>query len=544
MNTSRLSKSNINILSKTKLPHPNLTSSTTFLTSSTDDISFAAKQIQKINKKIFLQEYYSKKPWNKDSNNNIFLENGKSNFMLLHEIKKKLLHKQSLKDINWHSQRYFNEKQFNKVLDASHIVKQHETRKETVEPYIDIHTYKQQSKQICINNMLISILNDERNKIQQKQQAISNALVQSHNDLDNDISMFDTFKSDMRKQMKQNEINLSKVSLHNKQLMELKKKCMQDHRLILDEIEKTIRQIITHKYYAVFVHMLLGNGDKLVRSSIPDKIEIKYNREVELMEYAEHICNEMLFLLNNNTDTNSNTSAIDVDVDTERIINIFEQSENNIIRLIKLKEEYDIERANIIQQHALTINELEQKYQLHEKEYNACVSEVNELEKEIHMINNNINVDEFIMNAVNYLFELDEIIVGMPLKSKDNNLPKIKLLHKILDRSISRLRKLENNINTYLYEIEISKNENTELFNKCIDERKKEIKLLRYFKEKEQQSLQQNEKAKNLNSKLKLFVFKGRKKYPGPIPLHILKHKQRHKTPIKNIPEEQHLIDY
>lgn len=545
MNTSRLSKSNINILSKTKLPHPNnLTSSTTFLTSSTDDISFAAKQIQKINKKIFLQEYYNKKPWNKDSNNNIFLENGKSNFMLLHEIKKKLLHKQSLKDINWHSQRYFNEKQFNKVLDASHIVKQHETRKETVEPYIDIHTYKQQSKQICINNMLISILNNERNKIQQKQQAISNALVQSHNDLDKDISMFDTFKSDMRKQMKQNEINLSKVSLHNKQLLEMKKKCMQDHRLILDEIEKTIRQIITHKYYAVFVHTLLGNGEKIVCSSIPDKIEIKYNREVELMEYAEHICNEMLFLLNNNTNTNTNTSAIDVDVDTERIINIFEQSENNIIRLIKLKEEYDVERGNIIQQHASTINELEQKYKLHETEYNACVSEVNELEKEIHMINNNINVDEFIMNALNYLFELDEVIVGTPLKSKDNNLPKIKLLHKVLDRSILRLRKLENNINTYLYEIEMNKNENTELFNKCIDERKKEIKLLRYFKEKEQQSLQQNEKAKNLNSKLKLFVFKGRKKYAGPIPLHILKHKQRHKTPIKNTTEEQHLIDY
>jgi hypothetical protein len=268
-------------------------------------------------------------------------------------------------------------------------------------------------------------LNNERNKIQQKQQAISNALVQSHNDLDKDISMFDTFKSDMRKQMKQNEINLSKVSLHNKQLLEMKKKYMQDHRLILDEIEKTIRQIITHKYYAVFVHTLFGNGEKIVCSSIPDKIEIKYNREVELMEYAEHICNEMLFLLNNNTNTNTNTSAIDVDVDTERIINIFEQSENNIIRLIKLKEEYDVERGNIIQQHASTINELEQKYKLHETEYNACVSEVNELEKEIHMINNNINVDEFIMNAVNYLFELDEVIVGMPLKSKDNNLPKL-----------------------------------------------------------------------------------------------------------------------
>ena len=540
MNSSRLSKSNVNILSKTKLLQPNLTASTTFLTSSTDDVSFAANQIQKINKKMFLQEYYHKKPWNKDSNNNIFLENGKSNFMLLHEIKKKLLHKHSLKDINWHSQRYFNEKQLNKVLDASHIVKQHETRKETVEPYIDIHTYKQQSKEICVNNMLINILNEERNKINQKQQAISNALVRSHNDLDNDISLFDSFKDDMRKQTKQNEIYLSKVSLHNKQLLDMKKKCMQDHRLILDEIEKTIRQIITHKYYAVFVHSLLGNGEKIIHSSIPDKIEIKYNREVELTEYVEHICNEMMFLLNNNT---ANTNMINVDVDTERIINIFEQSENNIIRLIKLKEEYDIERSNIISSNASTINELVKRYELHESEYNAYVSEVEDLEKEMNVINSNINVDEFIMNAVNYLFELDEVLVGAPFKSKDN-LPKIKLLHKILDRSVSRLRKLEHSINTYLYEIEMNEKENSELFNKCIDERKKENKLLRYFKEKEQQSSKQNEKAKNLNSKLKLFVFTGRKKYAGPIPLHILKHKQRHKTPIKDTNEEQRLIDY
>lgn len=535
MNTSRLSKSNINILSKAKL-HPDFTSST-FLTSSTDDISFASNQVEKINKKIFLQEYYHKKPWNKDSNNNIFLENGKSNFMLLNEVKKKLLRKQSLKDINWHTHRYFNENQFNKVLDASHIVKQHETRKEVVEPYIDIHTYKKQSKEICINNMLISILNEERTKIQQKQQSMTNALVQSHSDLDNDMSLFDSFKDDMRKQTKENEIYLSKVALYNRQLLEVKKKCMQDHRLILDEIEKTIRQIITQKYYAVFVHSLLGNGHRFIHSNVPDKIEIKYNREIELTEYAEQIYNDMKFIVNNTS------KAIDMDVDTEKIINIFDQSENNIIRLIKLKEEYDIERNNIILANRSTIDELQKKYELHEQEYNACVSEVDDLKKQINDAHNNANVDEFLLNAMNYVVELDEAIVGAPFKSKDN-LPKMKLLNEILDRSVSRLRKLECNINAYLQEIDMNEKENSELFNKCIEERKKANKLLRYFKEKELLSAKQNEQAKNLHSKLKLFVFKGRKKYAGPVPLHILKHRTTQKAPIKDTKEEQRLIDY
>ena len=176
---------------------PRLSSrSTTFLTSSTDDVSFAQNQINKITRSNDLREYYKLKPWEK-SMVSVFKEEGKSNFMLLSDIRKKIsIENKSVKDINWSNQKYFTQEQLDKFFDASQIMRRVNNKKQCKEPFIDLFTYASQSKEICVRNMLIDLMNEERRKISRNQKEISNALQQSICELNNDIVLFDNFKEE------------------------------------------------------------------------------------------------------------------------------------------------------------------------------------------------------------------------------------------------------------------------------------------------------------------------------------------------------------
>ena len=511
----------------------------TFLTVSTDDVSFASNQIRKITQKFHLQNYYNKKPWDKDANNNIFLTSGKSNFMLINEVKNKLKTKKPLKELNTNMNSYIPNDQHDKIIEASHILKRYENRKDCKEPYIDIYTYKTQSKEICIKNMLIDLMNEERMKLNKHEQEISRALTLNQRDLDKDIALFDTFTNDVRIKSKEIENRLGRVMQENKHSIDRKKKHTQDHRVILDEMEKTLRQIITLKFYAVFVHTILGGGKKYIKSKLPDKLEIKDNREQELVEYTQQICDELGFLLDDEDDKECQRILSD----PEEVMNIYEQCENNILKFIAQRDEFIKERNAIANNQKENIDDLLMKYNLHEEEYQGYLNEHNYLEQRINDIKEGMIFDEFFIDALNYICEIDALIVGPPLKMKEK-LPKHKIINKVLERSNSCLEQVELNINKMIEELECYEEENSELFNKCVNKRKKDNKLKRYLQEKETIEEKLEERARRLNSKMGHVVIRGRGRYPEPIPLHILKNRKANKITITDNTDEFKMLEY
>ena len=75
---------------KTSTTLPRITSrSTTFITSTTDDVSFAQNQINKITRSNYLHEYYKLKPWEK-APNNIYKDSGTCNYVLLSDLRKSI----------------------------------------------------------------------------------------------------------------------------------------------------------------------------------------------------------------------------------------------------------------------------------------------------------------------------------------------------------------------------------------------------------------------------------------------------------------------
>ena len=223
------------------------TRNSTFLTLTTDDKAFALGQIGQIEKENYLKLQYTLKPWEK-GNMNIYSESGKSNYSVLSDLRKKLRIQTEMKDIDFNNNNYYNKYELEKIFDGFQIVNQVKTKDITKqlskEPYLDLNSFKAQSREICIKNMLLDLMKDERQKIIIETNEREKALEKEFDDLNKDMNAFENFKNNLKVQERKTEQILSKLTQDNKKLFEKKKKVTQEHRTILDEIEKSI--IVTH----------------------------------------------------------------------------------------------------------------------------------------------------------------------------------------------------------------------------------------------------------------------------------------------------------
>ena len=509
---------------KTSTTLPRITSrSTTFITSTTDDVSFAQNQINKITRSNYLHEYYKLKPWEK-APNNIYKDSGTCNYVLLSDLRKKIkIENKSVKDLNWAKQNYFHQEELDKFFDAAQIVRRFNTKKSCKEPYIDLFTYSAQSKDICIKNMLIDLMNEERNKLNVQQKEISTALAQSMQELSKDVIEFDSFKEEVKKKAKESELVLNAIMQRNKKLIEKKKKCTQEHRLILDEIEKSIRQIINMKYYAMFVHTLLGGGDKIVSCSLGDSIEIKNNREKELEDYSTKIFDEFGFLECDDVDDDN------ILKDSARVMNIYDVFESNIIKLISQKEEFDKEQKNLSEQNERLLSDLVNKVDAHEKEFVIYTKEKEKIEKDINEIITNSPHDEFVKYSIDLISEIENTLLSFSLSSTTSLCSvdsKFKVSKKIQSIMLS-LTSIENEINEHISTLESFEKENKDTFSQVVEDRKKVNKYNRHIEEKRLIKERQDERASRLNRKMNQFVIKGRGRWQVPIPPHILQKRKK-----------------
>lgn len=507
------------------------TRSTTFITSTTDDVGFAQQQIDKIDRQNYLSNYYRLKPWEQISNYNIYASSGKSNYSLLSDIRKKVKIGKPIKEINWSTEKSLNRNQLQKVFDASQIMKRIRNNSEFKEPYIDLHTYSSQSREICIRNMLIDLMNDERKKITQHQKEISYALSHSLKELNNDMNIFEKFQEEVRKKSKETEITLNKLLQQNKKLVDKKKKVNQEHRLLLDEIEKVIRMIFNMKYFGLFVQNLLGGETKFNDNSLRDGVDIKNNREKELEVYYEKIVNDFGGLLEHGIDEKTLS-------DPSQIMNIFEQYEDNIIKLLNQKEDYEIEKDEWKKKTEEHFRDYYLKEQLSNDEYQRILKDIEIIQKQIRQIKANSESGEFVKASAQFITELESAI--LPVSNPGINVGKIqeRKIVKVIDRTLEGLEKIEFKINDLISELE--KYDGDPLLYECIEAKKKQNKFIRYLKEK--QAIQEREKKarEELENKMNQYIIKGRGRWKIPVPPNIAKNKRKS---VVEVDEENHDVE-
>ena len=200
---------------------------------------------------------------------------------------------------------------------------------------IDMHTFTNQNREIFLKNILINLLNYERDKINNKEQAVSKALESANKEFEKDKNMFQNFTISKTQQFKELEIKLGEAVHNNKLLFERTKILNQEFRTTQDEIEKTIRDILKFKSYADFVHYALQPYEQLTNIKL-DWVNIQ-KKDKDIENVVSKLIHEFDFLLS------GYYKIPEFFNDPIMLGNIYFTLESNIIKLLSKKEDDDEE---------------------------------------------------------------------------------------------------------------------------------------------------------------------------------------------------------
>ena len=497
----------------------------TFLTSTSDDILFATHQVDKINRIGWLNSLNKLKPWERISNSNIYSKHGKTNISLIKNIKKKVK-KTDFKDFNWSSQNYYNQNQLDKIFDGIQIVKQVKTKDETKklskDPYLDLYNFTKQSREICANNMFLDLMKEERKKYNNIIKETNDALERETNNLNNDIKIFEKFKESVKEKGRKIENILNKLINDNKKLFEKQKKYNQEHRSILDEIEKIIRIILNMKHYVLFTNNLLGGDKNFLKENLIEKLEIKNNREKEIEEACELLFKDFDKVI---FDDNYNSEIKESLNDDSKLITVFKIMEDNILKNLNQKEEYFKQKQFLMENNELNLKYLNHKIKIAEEEYKIYLKEKNILLNEIENISINNENNNFSLICIDFINNINNEIKKYENKNKNKKKKEEEFDFNVktnIENIYKYLEKLETNVNNNISNLNKFENEDFKLFSEICENVKKNNRFNKFLIEKQKLFEEAELKKYKLQQKHNNIVILGRSRWKNPIPPKIL----------------------
>jgi hypothetical protein len=365
----------------------------------------------------------------------------------------------------------------------------------------------EKSKELCLNNYMITQLKEKRNEINRKEFYIDMALKNSEKQYEIDYRSFIDFVEEIKKKEKKEEEVLNK----------LKAKKDSTESILIDEInlnkkleekcENIIKNIIILKNYGSFVHKVFRTPfiyDELSKIKITGKKYINF-RDIIISIYDK-----------NNSKFSDNEDDIENILESdERLIQQYNHYEE---RLVKILDGQDIlnKEVNIL------VEKNESELISLKKKLNDCQKEYEKLVKDKKRILSSMK--EFQMNDVSeteqflhYIIDLGNEVGIEGQKSSSNKNDNITEYLYYCKDTLSILEEKEISINKYIKEIEnilkYGDENDRNIIEKLLLERKKLIKKEKQLMLKKQQDEHEQKKKMKAIERAKRIVIRGRKVY-------------------------------
>ena len=493
----------------------------------TDDTLFALNEIKLVDDKIAKRNQNRQLIWKKKSNNNIYGTYATQNYKDIKAVKEKVYESGGWDAFNLKAEierkKYFPIENVDIMFESARIMndmkekqlysQQSYSNKYSSTKAVDLYTFSKQNRDICLKNILIQLLKNERNKISSKEQAVSQALIQAKEELGNDMEAFFNYQENQKLQFKEIETSLAKTVRENKLKIEEKRIISNEVRNTQNEIEKTIRSILLYKKYADFINGVMGNKSFITKMDLAN-IDLN-SKDKDLDKTIAQIKLECGCLLEPD-----NSNKINKELENpELMTNLFFQLEANIIKYLGFKEDIEIENYVEYIKNSKHLKELANKEQEH-------INELHKLENEM-ITKKGVSLEgiafyEGQINAYSgFIKELYEEICN-----KNINI-RIKQPTDMIKEIFDALHKKETVLNTLIKDMEDAqgyKEEANALFRKLVDRKKNENKIMKYKEGVEKIKLLEEEKKLKYQQRMYRYKIHGPIVYPPP---NVLNNKKR-----------------
>ena len=370
----------------------------------------------------------------------------------------------------------------------------------------------EKSKELCLNNYMITQLKEKRTEINKKEFFIDMALKNSEKQYEIDYRSFIDFVEEIKKKEKKEEELLNKMKNKKDSTESILNEEVNLNKKLEEKCEGIIKSIILLKTYGSFIHKVfnipfvydeLSNlkivGKKYI--TLKDKIINIYDKNKE----------------NNKTNDEENYILENI----ERLIQQYNHYEEKLVNILDDKEHLDKEVNNLINKNKQELALLEQKLNDCEKEYQKLNLDKKRslLSMKEYQINNISEVEEYL----NYIIDIGNEI---GIESQKNSLNKsgsnvTEYLYYCKD-TLSILEKKEILINEYINEIEniikYGDENDRNIIEKLLFERKKLIKKEKQLMLKKQQDDYEEKKKLKAMERAKRIIIRGRKVFADVAP--------------------------
>ena len=493
----------------------------------TDDNYFAMSEINKIDNTI-------KKRINKDiiwkeKPQNIYDIFSSKNRTDIKNIKKRVKQNRSGININLRKEvnknNYFPHDNIETIQEAKEIlsrIKNTIIKEKTVAKNlnhfnrVDLHTFREQNRDICLNNILINIIKSESNKLKKKENIVNTALKEANNDFEKDSQLFEKVTRNEIANFRNKEIKLDETVKQNRILIdEIRKRNSELYR-IKEEVKKYVKDILLFINYENFIK-------KIIEKEKNDSIN--YNNDDNIT--FNNMNNDKDFdgiikkiIRNYYMNKNNYQLILTEDITPQMMVNLFISMESNIMNALEERNLIIKEISEDKKKYAAILDDLKLKVEQNRKDLDILLKEINIV---FNITTPKKDMKEIIEENKNHIItlnkELSKYIKDKTIIKTDNIcFDTFRLLHILQDKSFNIMNELDKITEN---------NENSEIFEEIIEQIKMKNKR---EKQMEKKSLQQKifeEKNKKIQQRMLRFKVRGPITFPPPWAINKSKKKKK-----------------
>jgi hypothetical protein len=456
------------------------------------------------------------------------------------EIKKEDSFKQALSQ----SHIAFNKENVDLVFDSTKLLNEMKLRKKNklYEDKSPISKFVNENKLISVDNVLIKLLNKESEKLITKEIKNNEFIQYKNSHFNTDEKNFNEYSRIQKIAFRNIENLLEDVQKKNRILMIEKFEFNGTNKMYEDEIEKILFQLENYRICAKFVcKVLLPNDSQEINEKFNLQIlndDIRSKKDLNFPELIKNTIRHYNFVNFDNLEFN--VKMKELLKEPNNLIIKFREIEDRILKL--LEESRKLSDSIIIQniENEKILNELKNRELIHKEEYEFIKEKY---EKEIEDLKKldpkNIECYLDLITVINGIKDINKTLVEVENGKVKKN---INIFEAMKDCNLI-IKKIENKVNSLLYELDKFEKEDPNTFNEITVARKSKNKENKYYEVKLKLEQELEEKRKKANKRLEKIIIISRK---SEIPYYKKKKiKKEIKENNKNLEDENNnLLNY